>query len=125
MAGDDNSLEQTAISMIEEFKNSMNEGDMAGLVVENFRQVGAENHKHLLNKAIQHATSSVAKHAETRKLLAEILLHLICEPDKDSKAKDYTVSMESGQRWHGGTTCTIFGKLTGNTPEMELPFNGA
>eukprot|EP00668_Euglena_longa_P041812 GGOE01055084.1.p1 GENE.GGOE01055084.1~~GGOE01055084.1.p1 ORF type:complete len:589 (+),score=179.12 GGOE01055084.1:767-2533(+) len=92
---DDNLLEQTAISMIEEFKNSMNEGDMAGLVVENFRQVGTDNHKHLLNKAIQHATSSVAKHAETRKLLAEILLHLICEPDKDSKAKDYTVSMES------------------------------
>lgn len=88
-------MEATAISMIEEFKNSINEGDVATMVVENFKQVGEANHKHLLNMAIQHATSSLAKHAQTRVLLAEILVHLICEPDKEVKAPDYTVSMES------------------------------
>jgi len=92
---DDAALEQTAISMIEEYKNIVNDGDVAALVLENFRQVGEGNHRHLLNKALQHATSSVAKHAHTRELLAEILMHLICEPEKDTRSRDYVVGMEA------------------------------
>ena len=36
---DEASLEAIAMTMIDEFKNSVNEGDVAGLVVENFKQV--------------------------------------------------------------------------------------
>ena len=58
-------------------------------------QVGTPNHKGLVNKAIQYATRSLVKHAGTRLLLAEILMHLTCEPDKESKARHYSVSMDA------------------------------
>jgi hypothetical protein len=92
---DEASLEAIAMTMIDEFKNSVNEGDVAGLVVENFKQVGTPNHKGLVNQAIQYATRSLVKHAGTRLLLAEILMHLTCEPDKESKARHYSVSMDA------------------------------
>uniref|UniRef100_A0A7S1NLV2 Eukaryotic translation initiation factor 4 gamma 2 n=1 Tax=Eutreptiella gymnastica TaxID=73025 RepID=A0A7S1NLV2_9EUGL len=74
---DEETLENKANCLIEEFKNSTESHDL----LDNILQVGHNNYKGLINKAIQCVVSSYAKHAEKRKLLATLLDRLTNEDD--------------------------------------------